>query len=166
MVCILSRVYTYYDQTFTVNATIVLFCFISLHRALHVSTTSGHPQVLQIFVYNYQTVTFTFTFLYMWFFNRSHFNIGLLKWCEIWYCLFYDDPSQSRGFVLLYKTTWLRRIIIKGRQQFNHKLKSNYIKDKGFIYREVNMTLPLWWTNNNKYWNSRRRLRVVVLHVH
>jgi hypothetical protein len=50
----------------TVDATIVLFYFISLHRALHVSTTtSGHPQVLQIFVYNYQTVTFKF--VYMWF---------------------------------------------------------------------------------------------------
>jgi hypothetical protein len=58
------------SKLFNLNATIVLFYFISLHRALHVSTTSGHPQVLQIFVYNYPTVTFTFTFVYMWLFNR------------------------------------------------------------------------------------------------
>jgi hypothetical protein len=71
-------------KLFTVNAPIVLFYFISLHRALHVSTTSGHPQMLQIFVYNYQTATFTFTFVYAWFFNRSHFDNGLLKSCVIW----------------------------------------------------------------------------------
>jgi hypothetical protein len=71
-------------KLFTVNATTVLLYFISLHRALHVSTTSGHPQMLQNFVYNYQIVTFTFTFVYMWFFNRSHFDIGLLQSCEIW----------------------------------------------------------------------------------
>jgi hypothetical protein len=63
-VCILLRVYNYYVQIFAVNATTVLF--YSLHQALHVSTTVGHPQVLQVFfVYNYQTVTFTFTFVYM-----------------------------------------------------------------------------------------------------
>jgi hypothetical protein len=50
-------------QIFTINATIVSFYFISLHQALHVSTTTGHPQVLQIFVCNYQTVTFTFTYV-------------------------------------------------------------------------------------------------------
>jgi hypothetical protein len=55
----------YYDQIFTLNTTIVLFYFISLHQTLHVSTTSDHPQVLQIFLYNYQTVTFKS--VYMWF---------------------------------------------------------------------------------------------------
>jgi hypothetical protein len=57
-VCILLHVYIYYDQTFSVNATLVLFYFISL--ALHVLTTLSHHQVLHILVYNYQTVTFTF----------------------------------------------------------------------------------------------------------
>jgi hypothetical protein len=50
-------------KLFTLNTTIVLFYFISLYQALHVSTTPGHPQVLQIFVYNYKTLRFTFTFV-------------------------------------------------------------------------------------------------------
>jgi hypothetical protein len=49
-------------SNFSVNATLVLFCFISL--ALHVSTISSHQQVLHILVYNYQTVTFPFYILY------------------------------------------------------------------------------------------------------
>jgi hypothetical protein len=69
---------------FTVMTTTVLFNFISLHQALHVSTTTGHPQVLQIFVYNYQTVTFTFTFVYMWFLKDHIPDIGSLKSCVIY----------------------------------------------------------------------------------
>jgi hypothetical protein len=38
-------------KLFTVNATLVLFYFISLYQALHVSTTLSHHQVLQILVY-------------------------------------------------------------------------------------------------------------------
>jgi hypothetical protein len=69
---------------FTVKETIVLFYFISVHQALHVSTTMGHPQVLQIFVYNYQTVTFTFTFVHMWFLKDHIPDIGSLKSCVIY----------------------------------------------------------------------------------
>jgi hypothetical protein len=60
------------------------FYFISLHQALHVSTTTGHPQMLQIFVYNYQTVLFTFTFVYMWFLKHHIPDIGSLKSCVIY----------------------------------------------------------------------------------
>jgi hypothetical protein len=63
------------------HATIVIFYFISLHQALHVSTTTGHPQLLQIFVYIYQTVTFTFTLVCMWFPIDHIPHIGLLKSC-------------------------------------------------------------------------------------
>jgi hypothetical protein len=74
----------YYVQIFILNTTIVLFYFISLHQALHVPTTTGHPQVLQIFVYNYQAVMFTFTFVYMWFLRDHTPDIGLLKSCVIY----------------------------------------------------------------------------------
>jgi hypothetical protein len=71
------------------NNCFVLFYFISIHQALNVSTTTVHPQVLQIFVYNYQTVTFTFTFVYLWFLRDHIPDIGLLKSCVFFQCINY-----------------------------------------------------------------------------
>jgi hypothetical protein len=76
--------YVYAITIFAVNTTIILFYFISLHQALHVLTTTGHPQVLQIFVYNYQSVMFIFTFVYMSFLRDHIPDIGLLKSCVIY----------------------------------------------------------------------------------